>query len=118
MKLIWRNFHGTNEPSFQCHEIYVQWRACGVSLATGTDVALSPKYENSFQVGDTIWGEEVCILKISDTGVGISAETINKIYEPFFSDKRQLFSTFRFGHRTCYCQEHGASAWWKHHSEQ
>lgn len=55
-----------------------------VSLATGTDVALSPKYENSFQVGDTIWGEEVCILKISDTGVGISAETINKIYDRFF----------------------------------
>ena len=55
-----------------------------VSLTTGTDVVPSPKYENSFQVGDTIWGEEVCILKVSDTGVGISAETISKIYDRFF----------------------------------
>lgn len=55
-----------------------------VTLTTGKDVTPSPKYENSYQVGDTIWGEEVCILKVSDTGVGISAETINKIYDRFF----------------------------------
>ena len=55
-----------------------------VSLTTGTDVSPCPKYENSFQVGDTIWGEEVCILKVSDTGVGISSETIGKIYDRFF----------------------------------
>lgn len=55
-----------------------------VTLTTGKDVTPSPKYENSYQVGDTIWGEEACILKVSDTGVGISAETINKIYDRFF----------------------------------
>lgn len=58
-----------------------------VTLMIGKDLEIKPKYTNSYQVGDTIWGEDVCVIKVSDTGVGISAESINKIYDRFFQVK-------------------------------
>lgn len=58
-----------------------------VTLMTGKDLDIKPKFANSYQVGDTIWGEEVCIIRVSDTGIGISAESISKIYDRFFQVK-------------------------------
>lgn len=58
-----------------------------VDLITGKDIDIKPKYVNSYQVGDTIWGENVCVLRVSDTGVGISSESISKIYDRFFQVK-------------------------------
>lgn len=58
-----------------------------VTLMTGKDLEIKPRFINSYQVGETIWGEDVCIIKVSDTGVGISAESIGKIYDRFFQVK-------------------------------
>ena len=58
-----------------------------VTIMTGKDLDIKPKFANSYQVGDTIWGEEVCIIRVSDTGIGISAESISKIYDRFFQVK-------------------------------
>lgn len=58
-----------------------------VELFSGKDIDIKPKYVNSYQVGDTIWGENVCVLRVSDTGIGISSESISKIYDRFFQVK-------------------------------
>lgn len=58
-----------------------------VTLMTGKDLDIKPKFINSYQVGDTIWGEDVCVIRVADTGVGISAESISKIYDRFFQVK-------------------------------
>lgn len=58
-----------------------------VTLMTGKDLEVNPKFINSFQVGETIWGEDLCIIKVADTGVGISTESISKIYDRFFQVK-------------------------------
>ena len=58
-----------------------------VTLKTGKDIDIKPKFINSYQVGDTIWGEDVCVIRVSDTGIGISSESISKIYDRFFQVK-------------------------------
>lgn len=48
----------------------------------GSDEAFVSKYENSFTVGSC--GDNAFSLVVSDTGIGISAESISRVFEQFY----------------------------------
>lgn len=58
-----------------------------ISIESGKNLKVSSKYPNEYLVGKTIYDDSVCIIKIADTGIGISADSINKIYDRFYQIK-------------------------------
>jgi len=52
-------------------------------------------------------GKKTVILRISDTGKGISKEIVDKIFEPFFTTKEQVREPGWAFHCICIVEQHG-----------
>lgn len=58
-----------------------------ISLNTGSTDHLKTAYELKHVEGSVSQGSTCCILKVSDSGIGINADQIGKIYRRFFQTK-------------------------------
>lgn len=58
-----------------------------IQLQKGKLIDIKPKYKASYKIGDVGSEDELCIIVVQDSGVGISPESISLIYERFFQIK-------------------------------